>query len=603
MIARWKLFVALLTLFTAYVVFSEVYFGIAKISSGVRGGFGYQSELASPDGERRFRITAITPGSPMERAGARVGDLIRQEDVTTRWYRFSPGEESRVTLFQGGEPRTVTLVAQSTPLTFDGWIAFPMFQLANIISLVLGAIVGWRKPEGKQYRALALYLLLLTLYNFAPYTPHGMGRAVVWWSGIGAFALMKVFLVRYALYVSGPVNTGLRGLLQRYEPVVIAAMLLHGAAIVIDAAGYNYRWAQAYFNLFSILIPAVIVLLIFEGWRKSEAEKKRQHLWLLVALVLSGATPILSLASTVPIGLFGLQLNLGVVAAASGCLQNILLAYAALRHRVLDMSFAISRTLVFSITSVILILVFFLFERTAHHFVHFEDAGKSALFDGFVAFTLFFVFNRLHHRVEHAIEKTLFHEWRSNAAALDRFVAKAAHFSDATALVSAFSNELDRFTGTAGNALYRLRSDGEYKTAVSSMKTAPATVDANDDLIISLLLTREPMYVSDTLSSLPGESTYPMFQGARLIGFVLLGAKSNGQAYRPDETVALASAVNKIGLDLFALRVAELEGINSAMTQRATLSEAQLAIMEREAHAMRSAFSVQMTAGEAVRLN
>jgi hypothetical protein len=55
---------------------------------------------------------------------------------------------------------------------------------------------------------------------------------------------------------------------------------------------------------------------------------------------------------------------------------------------------------------------------------------------------------------------------------------------------------------------------------------------------------------------------------------VLLGAKPSGEGYRPDEIELLGATTQQIGLDLHALRVAQLEQELSALRQRnATLTD------------------------------
>lgn len=68
-----------------------------------------------------------------------------------------------------------------------------------------------------------------------------------------------------------------------------------------------------------------------------------------------------------------------------------------------------------------------------------------------------------------------------------------------------------------------------------------------------------------------------MFHRADLIGLVLLGAKPDGDGYRPDETAALANAVRSVGLDLDALRIEELEAEAVTLRSRLMLAEARRA--------------------------
>ena len=265
----------------------------------------------------------------------------------------------------------------------------------------------------------------------------------------------------------------------------------------------------------------------------------------------------------------------------------VALAYAMMRYRLFDVGFAINRTLVFSITSVLLILVFFLTERAAHSFLHFTDSGKSAWFDGAIAFALFFSFNRLHHRVDHLIERVLFGAWHKNATALRHFVTKSAHYTDASDLRLALCQEMERYTGGAEYALYRVGADGQFTRVAATLDDAPATFGANEDVAVSLRASHKDLDLSLMRWAHGGEIALPMMQGAKLDGLVILGRKPSGDNYRPDEIEALAFAVAQTGLILFALRVDELEKQNVEMDQRAMERENKLSCALRELDTMR----------------
>jgi hypothetical protein len=53
-----------------------------------------------------------------------------------------------------------------------------------------------------------------------------------------------------------------------------------------------------------------------------------------------------------------------------------------------------------------------------------------------------------------------------------------------------------------------------------------------------------------------------------LAGFVIVGSKPNGDAYRPDEVEVLGYAVREVGLSLRALRMELLERENSELRAR-----------------------------------
>jgi hypothetical protein len=52
---------------------------------------------------------------------------------------------------------------------------------------------------------------------------------------------------------------------------------------------------------------------------------------------------------------------------------------------------------------------------------------------------------------------------------------------------------------------------------------------------------------------------FPMLHRNNLQGFALIGAKPSGGGYRPDEIELMGTAVQQVGLDLFALNLDALQ--------------------------------------------
>jgi hypothetical protein len=170
-----------------------------------------------------------------------------------------------------------------------------------------------------------------------------------------------------------------------------------------------------------------------------------------------------------------------------------------------------------------------------------------------LALGVFLIFHRIHHSVEHAIERLFFHKWQVNEAALKRFVTAAAHVEKPEALAGQFESELTRFSGGAGATLYTRSGGGAYASATG------ATIDADDPALSAMRAEQSAVVPAELGSPLPAALALPMMHQAALAGFVLLGPKPIGEDYRPDEIEVLGWATQQIGLDLQAIRVRALE--------------------------------------------
>jgi GAF domain-containing protein len=138
------------------------------------------------------------------------------------------------------------------------------------------------------------------------------------------------------------------------------------------------------------------------------------------------------------------------------------------------------------------------------------------------------------------------------------FVTKAAHFIESESLVAAFGAALDRFSNGAGHAIYLASSAGHFERAHCSLANAPALLEVDDDIAVSLRTSHQGVALTEAGAAHHAQLALPMLQGDKLKGIVLLGAKPEAQGYRPDEQAVLEFAAARIGLDLNRLHAAQL---------------------------------------------
>lgn len=177
---------------------------------------------------------------------------------------------------------------------------------------------------------------------------------------------------------------------------------------------------------------------------------------------------------------------------------------------------------------------------------------------GVIAFSLFFAFNRLHHRVDHWIEHLFFRQWRARESELRLFVKKAGHFIDRTSLMTAFNAALDRFSDGAGNAIYLAGAGGCFERVQSTLSSAWEHLDVDDDLVVSLRTHRHGV-LAEGREQAGGALALPVLQGNELTGILLLGAKQDVQGYRPDEHAVLEFVTASIGMELARLQLVQLK--------------------------------------------
>lgn len=254
------------------------------------------------------------------------------------------------------------------------------------------------------------------------------------------------------------------------------------------------------------------------------------------------------------------------------CVGVAVFLYAALRHRVVDLGFAVNRTLVFGALSTTLLFTFFFLEWGAEQIIPSDMREASLLASAGIAFVLFLLFHKVRDWVERCVETLFFRQWRNKEAELRRFVRQAAFVTRADALRTSTITEFSRFADGAAVALYRRDGDG-YIRVEGAVAGMAERLDPDTPALVRLRAELDPLE-----EGLPEGATLilPLVQRKDLTGFFVLGPKPSGELYRPDELEVLAEAAGRIGLDLHGLRLEALEAESQAQRRRADTLERQI---------------------------
>jgi hypothetical protein len=234
-----------------------------------------------------------------------------------------------------------------------------------------------------------------------------------------------------------------------------------------------------------------------------------------------------------------------------------------------DLGFAVNRTLVYSLLSAVMLVLFALAEKGAEKLLP-ENAHRAGLIvQAAIALAIFFTFHRLRDTVENWVERIFFARWRAYESRLSTFVRQARFITRPETLIDRTLDELRRFTDGARVAIYRATGDG-YSLLGGSTAECPQHIDVDDPAVVALRAERELQRFG------PGDAALllPMVYRAEVMGFVSIGRRTDGGPYRPDEEVQLSAAAHQIGLDLHALRVEELEQENARLAARIALAPA-----------------------------
>ncbi len=536
---------------------------------GAEGFLGYNAAAATFNGASAHRITGFEPESPLPAAGVSAGDLI----VDPPRGRFLVGETVKLQIAHESMVRTVEVRAAridrlATPV--ENALDFGL----GILVFVLGLTIALRRRQDLGALVLAA-IFFLAVGGLSP-NPLPAGRLAAWsllWQLICAVTSLPL-LAYFSLVFEG-------GYQSRARPWILLALLWLFAAVggwVVVAAPYflGRAWLAP-----DILVAKAIPTIQFAGvvlcafaftdtWRHVEAERRERLRWLFVGFALTLAN--FCILAAVGYGASSLTtttlLAIGVVNDAVVAITLLILTYAILRHRVIDVGFAINRALVFAAFTGLLLVSFGIVEWVVDHFVRFENRERNVLLDGIIALALFLAFHRVRHWIETLVERVFFRSWHRKEAALKRFLEKAPHFSQPNALTEALIAAVDAYAGSRGSAIYQRDEAGRFILQKATLGELPGELGADADVIVEMKAFRAPVYLGGRLALEPAALALPMVRRSELVGFMAVGKKIEREIYRPDEIDNLARATRQVGFDLYALRLEQLEQRSHELQQQ-----------------------------------
>lgn len=553
----WKILLACLVAFGLVLHVPALYVAAHNLGTGRSGGLGvnfHESEYYSS--RHRSVIEELHADSPLRALGAKPGDEIVFDRFGDRRFQDTGGGTIGLSLIQSGQAHHH--VVKSVPLAQPTWFHLDNFVMSfsSVVCMIIALAVGMARADSPGIRLLALALVGTGFNSTSICQVAGPLRSLTrsaWFLTLTPYSYY--FLCFSLRYPDGGAGR-LRAALLRWQNLFT---VLTGLGVAFGAAfclGFDQPWNPSYQAIVQTAFGLMTFAAMWETFHQSRGQLRQRAAWLLVGLAIPIVINLPSFFGTI-YDVLGPQYYALMLNVAAG-IQILALSYAILRHRVFDFGFAVNRTLVFSVTSLLLVLAFWLVEQVAHKLVHVESAAGSAWLSGGIAFGLFFAFNRLHHRVDHWIEHLFFRQWRAKEEALRKFLRKAAHFTAPTALIEALGQALEDFSDGAGHAIYVREEDGSFRAVAKSLASVPEVLEADADVLVCLRTEGTLVDLADTRATFDADLAFPMFQGAKLEGMVLLGHKRDSRSYRPDERALLTFVIDQVALDLQGLIAAQL---------------------------------------------
>ena len=495
------------------------------------------------------RVTAVF-GSAIP-AGLKVGDVIDfgASSLPVRLalggaYYYPRGVTVSVPVIRGGRHFTVSMAPISGNAS-SIWLTV-IKRTAATTFVITSALLLLRRPS-KMLWGFFLYALGSVNANplYFEFLPSGQYFAIVsvlqfLYNAAGPIGLWW-FASRFPQDRSG----GLRRLADRSAlPAFVLLALANLIATAQTALGI-----MPLDLTFPIIAAQTIGLLCFvDAYVHLRSEERQRLKWVLAGMTLFYlGYAYQQIANSLPGGGWPTAWsNLGWTPDVLSGIQIVIpitVAYAILKHRVIDVNFVMSRALVYGIVTTLVIGIFALLDWFFTKAL--AERQVAALVEIIAALGLGFSLNAVHKFVDGIVDRILFRRRHLAEIRLARAAAGVRHVSAASAIDDTLTEEPVDALGLVSAAVFRLAASGSFarSRAIAWGPSSATTVDANDSLVQNLLGERGVIRLRDvrrpTLALPEGTAlpaiAVPLFVRNSLEGFVLYGAHASGEDFDPVE--------------------------------------------------------------------
>ena len=597
--------------FAAFLLGS--YWPIIKTFDLHRADLGVKGEWI---GDHARLITAVTPGGAADRAGLKPGDVLefdpnRSDDWVLASYRNMPDGFTGTLQVRhaDGSRAVVTLVPERVaylPATADR-VAL-IVRLCTMTLLMLAyVLLVWTHPS------VMTWSLFLGGFSAAPfrvwvsyYFAFAAGGGLEWWSYLACTWALVLLLLPFGLSFPRDTVQGLTrrqrilGLLCLLGMVGYLILLLHPEPFAFHP---DERFAAQGYAVISVLSVVLAVVAMLRTYRHSNPQDRARLKWAVLGFAISllafNASFVFTVFRSVPEG--GLSGNaftphhwIGSVASVGFVLS---LGYAVLRQRVVDVQFAVSRTVVYGIvTTVVLVFIAVLHWLLGRMIEH---SGLAFGLEGLAAVGLGLVLHRASHGINLTVDRVLFRKHHAAEERLRQVTAALPFATTEQSIAQAIVDEPARnlefasaalfYRASAEGPLQRVRSEGWSDSHASSLDPESLLVRYLQTEHTALRLDDEQEWLPP---GMPEGSAHPVLAipivtQHTLNAVVLYGSHVNGTLPDPDEVELLAALAKAAATSHQQVRIAMLMRESAAQQRQIDQQQDRIGHLEETAADLR----------------
>jgi hypothetical protein len=557
------------------------------------------------------RITAVAPGGPADRAGLKTGDVLefdpgRNADWVLAGYRDMPAgfTGTLIARHADGTRSAVTLapVRRAYLPTLNDRLALVARLAGFSFATMIGVLLVWTRP------CLMTWSFMLAMA--------GSGPARVWWpyflayvatvpdTGVLQYLVNPLlgnafFLVIFALCFPSPTVPGWsRWKLALMVAASIPAVAMFAWVTYSPFTSHQLALGTAMWVPFALLTCMFSIVLLVHRYRRSAAKERARLKWAVLGLSVYFSVMVLGIVLIVPAQWAPgwrsgnpLTPTLWLFAVAQGVLLPLIIGYAVLRQRVVDIQFAVSRTVVYGIVSTIVLLVLAVLHWLLGRMI--EHSGLAFGLEGLAAVGMGLVLHRASRGINMTVDRVLFRKHHVAEERLRQVTAALPFASTEQSIAQAIVVEPTRNLELASAALfYRASPEGLLKRVldVGWGDGHAEALDAESLLVRYLQAEHAALRLDGEQEWLPAGMpdgsehpvlAIPIVTQHVLTAVVLYGAHVNATLPDPDEVALLEALAKAAATSHQQVRIAMLQQEKIAVEREAEARRVRIEEQER----------------------
>jgi len=386
-----------------------------------------------PQGLTAGRVAA---GGPAARAGVKPGDVLlaidgdevlRPEEVQARLSQRRPGARITYSLLRADERRSLQVTVN--PLSHGNVSLFYYLSLVGFFSLLVGTIVMLRRPPDRA----ALHFYAICLLFFLMYSTSYTGKlnladwTLLWTDNLAILFLPVVFLHFCLSFPERRLATR-RGWV--IPAAYMPALVLAGAAVAsqilfVTTSGSEILWRitsaiDRWKPLYFAALFALSFGILLDSYRKTRSLTARKQMKWLVWGTGAGVLPFF-LFYSIPFAL-GREPRLAMELAGyiPLALIPLSLAYAVVKHRLMDVELIFRRTLVYTLATAAIVGICLLALNLFQVILRGDDEPHVTIVAIISTLLVIVLFSPLKSRIQDGIDRLFFRERSQSRRAMLR---------------------------------------------------------------------------------------------------------------------------------------------------------------------------------------